>query len=190
MAFFDSLADYRPEGEALFSYMESPVARRYAHRIKPWGFAGIIVFGLMIFFCSGLLLFLEGANWAKLAQAFKSNSGSGYFFIFCLLASIVSYIFYKPQAHRHIFYDNVAKIYRGASKQPYRWILPRKIECMIIERTEFEKELFYLITVRFKWLKPKFLGKPSDVQFAISTEVEPANLIQWAIDREISTSLK
>jgi len=185
MPFFDSSAEYRPQGKALFSYTESPVARQYAHRISFLSLAGIIGFTVAIFLCTMTALILETADWSRIGQVVDMRSGDGWFFALWLVIMFISILLYRPSAKEHVFFANVARIYRGTNKRPYFWILPRKVDRMTIKAVHFKNEYFYVVTVGYRWLTPKFLGRPSDLKFGISTQSEPKDLIRWAQERKI-----
>lgn len=162
------------------------MVHRYSKWVKPK--AGLyFTLGIGVFFWFSIFaIFLNDGvfSWSDIRHGLTQFPG-GYFF-FCWVALIILInLLHRPGARDHVFYNNVCKIYQGARKQPYRWILPEEIEYMVWERVNYKREDFYVVTIRFKSLQPKFLGRPSNIKFGIDGCFTIENLANWAKERGV-----
>ena len=148
---------------------------------------GYVIFGFMILLWIWLIIWAGNLSWSGVVQVLRQMqiSWGTYFVIAWSMVVVLAFRFSRRSVHGHVFYDNVAKIYERHGKRPYRWIIPDDIEYMEIEKVDYKQEVFYMITVRFKSLVPKFLGRPSNFKFGVDEQGDIQKLVDWTKERGI-----
>lgn len=173
-------------GDVLFTCSESPDVHRFIKWKKPWKVMAFGV-GLSIFFWGSIIFVLlkdSNFSWGDAKHGLEQIPGMWFILAWTFLIVLVNVLF-RPSPYIHRFYENVARVHRGHGKNPYVWIRPQDIEYMEMEKVNFRSQEFYMITIRFKSLEPKFLGRPSNLRFGIETQDDVKNLLNWTRNREI-----
>ena len=168
---------------ALFSIKESARAHRYITWMNPAETALCLVVVGAVF--TVLLACLYG-HWQAVAPVLGQMPLKGILALGCAVGVFFAVCLY-PHTYNHVCHDHYLKIHRSiVLNQPYQSIDADEMESIILKKISEGGETFVVAKVRFKPLRPKFLGRRWNARFGISDPKAVGQLTAWANDRGIA----
>jgi hypothetical protein len=163
--------------------------REYGWAQKSLGEKSIIIVMNMIFLIGFLLIATRSyePSWSSLWHLLR---GSLIFLLFPLIVFPALILWRKryPANNQHLFFTADVRVYTGCGKRGYSWVRANAMEGINLEQKTFRDQRFYLVTVLFKRLKPRFLGRPKAVKFGIDGAENLTELFDWAHTHDIKVS--
>jgi hypothetical protein len=93
-----------------------------------------------------------------------------------------------PSKNEHFFFIDSARVYIGYGKRGYAWLRAGAAERIKVESATFRNQRFYLITVIFKRLRFRFLGRPRAIRFGVDGTEDLTALFDWAYSHNIEVN--